>query len=169
MVDFRQLLIELERQESRGIGSVNSTFLAAVLNTSSKQASKSLSRLHSMGFLVREKDKRLCISKTGKECCKGYYYEYALSSQGRKYIRWMRETRPLRRGLYLARINSISPYLSEDEKGMLLYLGLYVQNEMRYKGPQPGGAGVRPAHGCCIACADWETRGDVQTNNPPGA
>ena len=134
-MDFRHILMQLERHESRGITSVDSTFLAAVLNTSTKQASRCLSRLHSMGFLVREKDKRLCISKSGKECHKGYYYEYALSSQGRKYIQWMRETRPLRRGMYLTLMNNITSYLSDSEKGMLPYLASYVQNEMRYRGP----------------------------------
>jgi hypothetical protein len=76
----------------------------------------------------------LCISKNGKECRKGYYYEDALSSRGRKCLQWMREARPLRRGMYLTMMNSISPYLSENGKGMLPYLALYMQNEMRYRG-----------------------------------
>jgi len=94
-----------------------------------------LSRLHSMGFLVRQKDKRLCISRNGKECYKGYYYEYSLSSQGRKYLQWMRETRPLRRAMYLTMMNRIGPFLSDGEKETLSYLASRVHNEMRYRGP----------------------------------
>jgi hypothetical protein len=98
-----------------------------------KEASKGLSRLHMMGFLVREREKRLCISKNGKQCHKGYSYEYAFSSQ-REKIHRVDEGRIVREETRWMMMRQLVPYLSEDDKDTLLF-ATAQRAEMRYKGP----------------------------------
>jgi hypothetical protein len=87
-----------------------------------------------MGFLVREKQRRLCFSKRGKSCYKGYYYEYSFSKQGRKYVEWMKNSRRARETLYGLMISDAATLLPEREKDTLFSFGLY-RSKMRYSGP----------------------------------
>ena len=133
-MDFRQVLTRLDEHRAKGIGYVDSGYLSAVMGGRTAQASKRLSRLHGMGFLVREKHRRLCFSKRGKSCYKGYYYEYSFSKQGRKYVEWMKNSRRAREGLYGLMIGEAAALLPELEKEALSYFVLY-RSKMRYSGP----------------------------------
>ena len=56
-----------------------------------KLISNDLRRLYAMGFLKRKRVKRVCRTKSGKVCFRGYEYKYSISSQGWKYLRYLRE------------------------------------------------------------------------------
>ena len=43
-----------------------------------------------MGFLKRERIKRECETKSGKTCFRGYEYVYTISSQGWKYLDFLK-------------------------------------------------------------------------------
>ena len=83
-MEFRQVLLELSSIDKKGIPRFDSGYVSAILRCSVAEASKRLSRLHSTGFLKRKRVKRLCVSKHGRRCRKGYYYDYSLSAQGGK-------------------------------------------------------------------------------------
>jgi len=135
MMDFRQVLTKLDEYQAKGIRYLDSGYLSSVMGCSTAQASKRLSRIHGMGFLVREKHRRRCFSKRGKFCYKGYYYEYSLSSQGRKYVEWIRNSRLAREVFYGKMIGEAAAFLSEDEKNALLCLPWLFRLKMRYGGP----------------------------------
>ena len=134
MMDFRQVLTRLDESRAKGIGYVDSGYLSAVMRCSTAQASKRLSRLHGMGFLVRTKHRRRCFSKRGKSCYKGYYYEYSFSKQGRKYVEWMKNSRLAQETLYGLMISNAATLLPEREKDTLFSFALY-RSKMRYSGP----------------------------------
>jgi len=56
---------------------------------STKTASNELARLYRMGFLRRRKVKRVCTTRSGARCYRGYEYRYAISIQGLRYLHWM--------------------------------------------------------------------------------
>jgi hypothetical protein len=134
MMDFRQVLTRLDEYRAKGIGYVDSGYLSAVMGGSRAQASKRLSRLHGMGFLVRDKHRRRCFSKRGKSCYKGYYYEYSFSRQGRKYVEWLKNSRLAQKTLYGLMISNAATLLPEREKDTLSSFALY-RSKMRYSGP----------------------------------
>jgi hypothetical protein len=134
MIGFRQMLTRLDESRAKGMGYVDSGYLSAVMGGSTAQTSKRLSRLHGMGFLVREKHRRRCFSKRGKLCYKGYYYEYSFSKQGRKYVEWMKNSRRAQETLYGLMIRDAATLLPDREKEALLSFGLY-RSKMRYGGP----------------------------------
>jgi predicted transcriptional regulator len=111
-MNFEYLLSILKDRQSQGVTHFTFLSLAQQLNCSTIQASKYLNRLHQMGFLSRKKYKRLCTSKRGKICYKGYYYEYSLSSQGEKYFNWMKQVKPLQEAMYINLIESVTDHLS---------------------------------------------------------
>ena len=55
--------------------------------SSVKIVSNELRRLYFMGLLKRRRVKRVCQTKTGKTCYRGYMYKYSISSQGWKYVK----------------------------------------------------------------------------------
>jgi len=54
-----------------------------------KLASNELRRLYRMGFLKYRRVKRICITKNGKKCFRGYEYKYSISKQGWNYLKYM--------------------------------------------------------------------------------
>jgi hypothetical protein len=134
-LDFRQVLERVNESSMKGVDSLDSQHLAALLDSDTVRASQYLSRLHAMGFLTRRKQKRVCISKNGKQCVKGYYYDYSVSSQGRKYLQWMREGRPLQQAMYLQMMSRMPPFLTDEDKEKLPYFASYALEQMRYRGP----------------------------------
>ena len=66
-------------------------FLPFLQRFRTKLISNDLRRLYAMGFLKRRRVKRLCRTKSGKTCFRGYEYRYSISSQGWKYLRYLME------------------------------------------------------------------------------
>ena len=54
-----------------------------------KLASNELRRLYRMGFLKYKRVKRSVKTRSGKECFRGYMYQYSVSSQGRNYLEYL--------------------------------------------------------------------------------
>ncbi len=130
---FRQVLLELSSLDKKGISRFDSGYVSVKLKCSVAEASKRLCRLHGMGFLKRERLKRLCISKHGKTCRKGYRYEYSLSAQGRKYIQYMAGPRMVEATFYYGLFNEVIPYLDQESKTMITNLAFYSEAR-KFKG-----------------------------------
>lgn len=116
---FRQVLAELSILDRNGGASFDSGYVSVKLKCSVAEASKRLCRLHAMGFLKRERLKRVCVSKHGKRCRKGFYYEYSLSAQGRKYIRYMNGRRMAEATFYYGFFNEAIPYLDQESRRLI--------------------------------------------------
>jgi hypothetical protein len=87
-----------------------------------------------MGFLKRTRLKRTCLSKNGKICNKGYYYQYSFSNQGRKYLRWMINEEPVQALAFTTVIDESLPHLAEDTRKMITGC-LQARELARYRGP----------------------------------
>ena len=83
------------------------------------------------------KEKRWAVSKHGKWCHKGYYYGYAFSSQGKKYVRWMRDSKPLEDALGAVMIGRVASDLPREISDPITAFRRY-RASMRYKGPSRG-------------------------------
>src|SRR5208337_3565209 len=108
-LDFRRILTDLASLDRNGVVNFDSGNVSVRLKCSVAEASKRLCRLHAMGFLKRERLKRVCVSKHGKVCRKGFYYEYSLSAQGRKYIQYMAGLRMVEARFYYGFLNEAVP------------------------------------------------------------
>jgi len=132
-LDFRQILTELASLDQNGVVSFDSGNVSVRLKCSVAEASKRLCRLHTMGFLKRERLKRVCVSKHGKMCRKGFYYEYSLSAQGRKYIRYMAGQRVVEAAFYHRFLNEAVPYLDQDSRRLIPNM-VFCSGLRRFKG-----------------------------------
>ena len=54
-----------------------------------KLASNELRRLYRMGLLEYRRVKRSVKTRSGKECFRGYMYQYSVSRQGRNYLKYL--------------------------------------------------------------------------------
>ena len=133
-MDFRQILGQLSKCGERGVNHWDCYYVGWLLDRGAKHASKDLSRLHRMGFLTRRKEKRWALSKHGKRCHKGYYYEYAFSSQGKKYVQWMGDSKPLEDALGAVMIGKVTSDLPKEISDRIGWFTLY-RASMKYKGP----------------------------------
>lgn len=129
---YRELLVKLSRLGGEGFG-FSSILVSLKVGCSVVGASKSLSRLHGMGFLVRQRLKRTCISKHGKLCSKGYRYEYSLSGQGWSYLRWMNEQEPIQTAIAGRMFDEVSGQLSDKVRKSVMAL-LVNDKASKYKG-----------------------------------
>lgn len=130
-MNFRYLLKVLE---SFGPRRFSSREVADKLQKSVKEISSDLCRLHRMRFVQRKRESRICISKNGNLCYKGFEYSYILSNQGRSYTQWMREKKPLED---LAQIQLTAELLEYLPRELLdrLFAGVVKRSFYRYKGP----------------------------------
>jgi hypothetical protein len=132
-LDFRQILTEIATLDRQGVASFDSGHVSVRLKCSVAEASKRLSRLHGMGFLKRRRLKRLCTSKHGKTCRKGYRYEYSFSAQGRKYIQYMAGLRMVEAAFYYEFFKQAIPHLDQESKTQIT--NLTICNDSRtFKG-----------------------------------
>jgi len=123
-LNFRQILTELATLDRQGAASFDSGHVSVRLKCSVAEASKRLCRLHAMGFLKRERLKRLCTSKHGKTCRKGYHYEYSFSAQGRKYIQYMAGLRMVEAKFYYEFFKQAIPHLDQESKTQITNLAI---------------------------------------------
>jgi len=136
-LDFRSLLLKLQDMKKHGFTSVD---VAIFLHTSRKRVSNDLARLYRMGFLRRERQKRVCISdiakfRNFKSCHKGYEYTYAITRQGLSYINWLRNDKPIVDLRDLMLEFEILENLPEDVKNELSDRASSKLSS-KYKGPQ---------------------------------
>lgn len=108
--------------------------VASHLRKPVKAVSNDLRRLHHMGFLRRKRAKRFCLSKKGKLCYKGYEYNYSLSEQGRSYLRWMREQKPIEELAHIELTREVLDHLPQELKEKLLVC-VAIRYSYGYKGP----------------------------------
>mgnify|MGYP001082170966 CR=1 FL=1 len=133
-----------------------STELANRLKVSRKIASNRLRRLHQMGFLKRRRQKRFCLWSRRKlisvkyrygmpyrvrarvprirPCYKGFEYVYSLSRQGKSYVGWLRNRKPLEDIAYFTLLKEVMTALPEDLRYTLGGLGA-VRGGYKYHGP----------------------------------
>jgi hypothetical protein len=130
---FRQVLAELAILDEKGVVSFDSKYVSVMLKRSVAETSKRLCRLHAMGFLKRKRLKRLCISKHGKRCQKGYYYKYSLSAQGRKYTKYMAWPRVAEAAFYYDFYKKAIPHLDEESKTRISHLA-FCSESRKFKG-----------------------------------
>lgn len=130
---FQSLLSIIYELYNQGVTALDSGYLAALLKQSIAKVSKDLLRLHQMGFLKRTRFKRECFTKNGKLCYKGYRYEYSLSSQGLKYMKWMLQTKPFEDAILSNIFSETSSYVSNNLKESI---SLYIayKDSLKYKG-----------------------------------
>lgn len=133
-LDYRTVLTRLNVHRLSGKAEFDSVEVAPFLSISVAQASKYMSRLHRMGFLKRTRDKRLCLSKYGEPCNKGYFYRYEFSRQGEQYVKWMSTSMPSELSIYYKFLNDAAPHLSNEAKDKIVS-SLIGREKSRYKGP----------------------------------
>ena len=133
-LDYKTVLTRLNERRLSGKLEFDSVEVAPFLSITVTQASKYMSRLHRMGFLKRTRDKRLCLSKYGEPCNKGYFYRYEFSRQGEQYIKWLSTSMPSELGIYHKFLNDAVPHLSNEAKDKVV-LSLIGREKSRYKGP----------------------------------
>jgi hypothetical protein len=115
-------------------GGFDSRTVASRFHVPVKHASNDLRRLRRMGFLTRSRRQRPCLTPTGKLCNRGFEYKYALSNQGIKYVRWLRERKPFEDLFYAKLTSEALSYLPDELKDRLSMLSL-ARAARRYKGP----------------------------------
>jgi hypothetical protein len=133
-LDYRTVLTRLNVHRLSGKVEFDSVEVSPFLSISVAQASKYMSRLHRMGFLKRTRDKRLCLSKYGEPCYKGYLYRYEFSRQGEQYVKWMSTSMPSELSTYYKFLNDSVPHLSNEAKDKIVS-SLISREKSRYKGP----------------------------------
>lgn len=133
-LDYRTVLTKLNLHRLSDKPEFDSVEVALFLSISFAQASKYMSRLHRMGFLKRTRDKRLCLSKYGEPCNKGYFYRYEFSRQGEQYVKWMSTSMPSELSIYHKFLNDAAPHLSNEAKEKIVS-SLIGREKSRYKGP----------------------------------
>jgi hypothetical protein len=111
-----------------------SSLVAISLGESVKDVSNDLRRLHQMGFLKRKRRRRFCVSKTGKPCYKGCEYVYSLSDQGKSYLMWMNNQKPMEDLAQIMLGEEILGYLPKELKDRLLAV-IAIRSSYRYSGP----------------------------------
>jgi hypothetical protein len=130
--------------------------VAYSLNITRKLASNGLRRLHQMGFVNRQRQKRFCLWSRRKTLSvkflngipyqvharkplffpsnKGFEYSYSLSRQGRSYVKWLKDQKPLEDTAYFALLKDVMTALPEDLRHRLGTLGA-VRADYKYHGP----------------------------------
>jgi predicted transcriptional regulator len=133
-LDYKTVLTRLNEHRLSSKSRFESVEVAQFLTISITQASKYMSRLYRMGFLKRTRNKRLCLSKYGEPCNKGYYYTYEFSRQGNQYIRWMSNSMPSELMIYYKFLEDMAPNLSNQARKNIV-LSLMSREKSRYRGP----------------------------------
>jgi predicted transcriptional regulator len=133
-LDYKTVLRRLDEHRLSGKSRFESADVAQFLQISIAQASKYVSRLHKMGFMKRNRNKRLCLSKYGKPCNKGYSYTYEFSRQGNQYIKWMSNIMPSELMIYNKFLEDVLPSLSNQTREKIV-ISLTTRENSRYKGP----------------------------------
>jgi DNA-binding MarR family transcriptional regulator len=131
MMNYRSLLLRLDATQ---MGEYTSSDLASLLRKSVKEVSNDLRRLYRMGFLRRKRTKRFCLSRKGEPCYKGREYIYSFSEQGRRYMVWMKDQRPIEDLAQIKLGEEILSYLPEELRNKLLAV-VAVRSSYRYSGP----------------------------------
>jgi hypothetical protein len=116
------------------LGGFGSHDVASNFHVPVKHASNDLRRLWRMGFLRRASVKRSCLTDMGKICNKGFEYKYRLSSQGIKYVRWLKEWKAFEDFAYAKLTSEVLSYLPDELKDRLSILSL-AKAARRYRGP----------------------------------
>jgi predicted transcriptional regulator len=133
-MNYHQLLNRLHEQEKKGILHFDSLYVATVESRKVKDVSRDLGRLYRMGFLKRKKQKRICPSKHGRLCYKGFHFAYSFSSQGWKYLEYMSGIELLEAASYYDTFDKLSCHLSDDLKKRITD-SIFLREKGRYKGP----------------------------------
>jgi hypothetical protein len=138
-LEFRTLLSGLKEMTSSSViltleGGFDSRAVASRFHVPVKHASNDLRRLRRMGFLTRSKRQRPCLTPAGGLCNRGFEYKYALSNQGIKYVRWLKEWKPFEDLFYAKLTAEALSYLPDGLKDTLSMLSL-ARAARRYKGP----------------------------------
>ena len=129
-MNFQTLLIKLENIGER----FTSTSVSDIIKRPIKEVSNDFRRLHGMQFLRRERRKRSCLSKKGKNCYKGFEYVYSLSKQGRSYLKWMRDQMPIEKIALINLNKEIIEYLPERLVNQIFHL-ITARSTYKYRGP----------------------------------
>jgi hypothetical protein len=138
-LDFRPLLLGLKEMMGSRVelileGEFDSRTVASRFHMPVKHASNDLRRLWRMGFLTRSRRRRPCLTPTGRLCNRGFEYKYGLSSQGTKYVRWLKEWKAFEDLCYAKLTLEVLSYLPDDLKDRLSVLSL-AKAARKYKGP----------------------------------
>lgn len=134
ILDYKTVLRQLDEHRLSGKSRFESADVAQFLQISIAQASKYMSRLHKMGFMKRKQNKRLCLSKYGQPCNKGYSYTYKFSRQGNQYVKWMSNIMPSELMIYNKFLEDVVPSLSNQTREKIV-ISLTTRENSRYKGP----------------------------------
>jgi hypothetical protein len=99
-----------------------------------KHASNDLRRLWRMGFLTSSRRRRACLTPEGRLCNRGFEYKYTLSSQGTKYVKWLKEWKAVEDLCYAKLTLEVLSYLPDELRDRLSMLSL-AKAARKYKGP----------------------------------
>jgi hypothetical protein len=87
-----------------------------------------------MGFLRRSRVERGCLIRGNRLCKKGFQYRYRLSSQGMKYVDWLKNRKTTEDFAYAKLTSEVLSHLPDELKDRLSMLSL-AKSASKYKGP----------------------------------
>lgn len=87
-----------------------------------------------MGFLRRERTRRLCLSSRGSTCYRGYQYTYSFTKQGSSYVKWLHEWKPVEDMFYTQLAIDVMRNLPQELRERLSMLSL-CRSALKYRGP----------------------------------
>jgi hypothetical protein len=87
-----------------------------------------------MGFLTRSRVERGCLIRGNRICKKGVQYRYRLSSQGMKYVDWLKNRKTIEDFAYAKLTSEVLSHLPDELKDRLSMLSL-AKSASKYKGP----------------------------------
>jgi len=88
-----------------------------------------------MGFLTRSRVERGCLIRGYRICKKGVEYRYRLSSQGMKYVDWLKNRKTTEDFAYVKLTSEVLSHLPDELKDRLSMLSL-AKSASKYKGPR---------------------------------
>jgi hypothetical protein len=139
MLEFRHLLLGLSEMMGSRVelvleGGFDSRAVASYFRMPVKHASNDLRRLWRMGFLKRSRRRRPCLTPEGRLCNRGFEYKHTLSTQGTKYVKWLKEWKAFEDLCYAKLTSEVLSYLPDELKDGLSMLSL-AKAARRYRGP----------------------------------
>jgi hypothetical protein len=87
-----------------------------------------------MGLLTRSRVERGCLIRGNRICKKGVQYRYRLSSQGMKYVDWLKNRKTVEDFAYAKLTLEVLSWLPDELKDRLSMLSL-AKSASKYRGP----------------------------------